>query len=225
VPIYGFDEDSAKRIGQTVRLVEGSRTGKREPGVGNARSGAAAGVRCMAGTIGSSSWGKDSYSTVTIYSGEPESESTAGTISAYNYISDIPAGDTDRWVAVSNNGYGWLLIESPVASDFFRMATFEGDWETDATAVVTFSGIYSAETATAVNYFCNIAGGDVGLCRNAENVWHLVSWEMGEVCTAQIIDVQVNLSTTDCAITRTLVTTEQRFLRLTYPYADCSTTP
>jgi len=225
MPIYGFDEASAKRIADTVRLVEGRRGPLREAN-GASTPRAAVGVRCMAGTIGSSSWEKDSYSTVTIYSGEPENESSAGTVSAYNYISDIPAADdSERWVAISNNGYGWLLIESPVASDFFRMATFEGDWEADSTAVVTFSGIHSAETATAVNYFCSIADGDVGLCRNSENIWHLVSWEMTEICTAQIIDVQVNLNTTDCAITRTLITTEQRFLRLTYPYADCSTTP
>jgi len=111
VPIYGFDEESAGRIGHTVRLVESSRTGKRELGVGNARSGAAAGVRCMLGAIGTAAWSKESSSTITVYSGEPGSEVTAGTVAAYNYFADISTStNTARWVSVSNNGYGWLLI-------------------------------------------------------------------------------------------------------------------
>lgn len=110
MPIYGFDADSAKRIGQTVRLVEGGKTPKHEVS-GPKAPRAAVGVRCMLGTISTAAWDKTTSATVTIFSGEPGSESSAETISAYNYFADIPtSANTARWVAVSNNGFGWLLI-------------------------------------------------------------------------------------------------------------------
>lgn len=112
MPIYGFDADSAKRIGQTVRLVEGGRTPKHEAS-GAKTPRAAVGVRCMLGTISTAAWGKGSSGTVTLYSGEPGSESSVETLTAYNYVSDIPESTTSgRYVALSNNGYGWVVIES-----------------------------------------------------------------------------------------------------------------
>jgi hypothetical protein len=110
VPIYGFDEESAKRIGETVRLVEGSRTGTR--GAGGPKTGrAAVGVRCMLGTMGTAAWSKTTAATVTLYSGEPGSEASVNTMTAYNYFADIgTSSNTARWVSVSNNGFGWLLI-------------------------------------------------------------------------------------------------------------------
>jgi len=108
--LYAFDEESAKRIGHTVRLVEGSLTGKRTPGAPpNPRGGS--GVRCMIGTISTAAWDKTTAATVTIYGGEPGSESSVETVSAHNYFADIStSANTARWVAVSNNGFGWLLI-------------------------------------------------------------------------------------------------------------------
>ena len=118
--------------------------------------------------------------------------------------------------------------QRPVAqggdSDIFRVAAFTGSWAVDTTKTIEFiDPVHSNATATAINYFCGIAGGEVGVAKNASNVWHLVSWEMQEVCTTRIIDIQVELNTTDCVITRTLVTATQKFLRLTFPFATCST--
>ena len=110
MPIYGFDEDSAKRIGQTVRLVEGKLVAPRSSSGSKGHRGSS-GVRCMLGTISTAAWSKESSSTITVYSGEPGSEVTAGTVAAYNYFADISTStNTARWVSVSNNGYGWLLI-------------------------------------------------------------------------------------------------------------------
>jgi len=67
----------------------------------------------MLGTIGTAAWGKGSSGTVTLFSGEPGSEASVETLSAYNYISDIAASTaTGRYVALSNNGYGWIVVES-----------------------------------------------------------------------------------------------------------------
>ena len=110
------------------------------------------------------------------------------------------------------------------AGDIFRMAAFTGTWSVDTAKTIQFTDpIYSGATATAFNYFCGIAGGDIGVARNASNVWHLISWEMQEVCTTRIIDVEVELNTANCEIYRTLVTSTQKFLRLTFPFATCST--
>jgi hypothetical protein len=46
---------------------------------------------------------------------------------------------------------------------------------------------------------------------------------MQEVCTTRVIDINVELNTANCEIYRTLVTATQKFLRLTYPFATCST--
>jgi hypothetical protein len=68
----------------------------------------------MLGTIGTAAWGAGSSGTVTLYSGQPGSEASAGTLTAYNYVADIPESTTSgRYVAISNNGYGWVVIESP----------------------------------------------------------------------------------------------------------------
>lgn len=109
MPIYGFDEESARRIAQSVRLSESARSeGRKSPGVSS--SGASVGVRCMVGKIGTSSWSKSYAAAVMIYSGEPGQEQTSGTVAAYNYFANIPSAGSDRWVAVSNNGFGWILI-------------------------------------------------------------------------------------------------------------------
>lgn len=106
----------------------------------------------------------------------------------------------------------------------FRVATFTTHWNVGQTAEITFANpIYSSATATAINLFCSIADGRVGVLQDETNVWHLVSWEMKEVCRTQVINVQVSLNTETCEITKTLATTTQKFLQLTYPFATCST--
>jgi hypothetical protein len=111
-----------------------------------------------------------------------------------------------------------------VVGDIFRTARFTGSWSVDSTATVEFTNsTFTPQTATAINLFCGIAGGDVGVAKDIENVWHLISWEMQEVCTTRIIDIELDLNTANCEIYRTLVTATQKFLRLTYPFATCST--
>jgi hypothetical protein len=111
-----------------------------------------------------------------------------------------------------------------VDGGIFRTATFEGSWSKDTTTTITFTNVtVTPQTATAHNIFCGIAGGDVGVCRDENLEWYLVSWEMDEICTTRVIDIQVELNTTNCEIYRTLVTSEQKFLRLTFPFATCST--
>jgi hypothetical protein len=110
------------------------------------------------------------------------------------------------------------------AGDIFRTARFTSAWSVDSTATVEFTNsTFTPQTATAINLFCGIAGGDVGVARDVEDVWHLISWEMQEVCTTRIIDIELDLNTANCEIYRTLVTAEQKFLRLTFPFATCST--
>ena len=111
-----------------------------------------------------------------------------------------------------------------VVGDIFRTARFTGSWSVDSTATVEFTNsTFTPQTATAINLFCGIAGGDVGVARDVEDVWHLISWEMQEVCTTRIIDIEIELNTANCEIYRTLVTATQKFLRLTFPFATCST--
>jgi hypothetical protein len=106
-----------------------------------------------------------------------------------------------------------------VVGDIFRTARFTGSWSVDSTATVEFTNsTFTPQTATAINLFCGIADGDVGVAKDIENVWHLISWEMQEVCTTRIIDIELDLNTANCEIYRTLVTATQKFLRLTYPF-------
>ena len=116
-------------------------------------------------------------------------------------------------------------IRPPTASgDVFRTARFTGSWSVDSTATIEFTNsTFTPQTATAINLFCGIADGDIGVAKDVENVWHLISWEMQEVCTTRIIDIEIELNTANCEIYRTLVTATQKFLRLTYPFATCST--
>ena len=46
MPLYGFDEESARRIGHAVRLVEGGKTPSRGAG-GQRQYVSGGGVRCM----------------------------------------------------------------------------------------------------------------------------------------------------------------------------------
>ena len=108
--VYGFDQASAQRIGDAIRRVEGRRVGSREV-LPSEVGRNAVGVRCMVGQISTAAWSKENSGTVTLYSGQPGSESSVETLSAYNYFADIPTStNTARWVAVSNNGFGWILL-------------------------------------------------------------------------------------------------------------------
>lgn len=109
MPTYGFSEGDAKRIGRVVRLVERGPERTRLGGPDNDRG--AAGVRMMVGRATTAAWNKGTTATVTIYAGAPGLEATAVTVVAYNYFADIgTAASTARWVGLSNNGFGWLVI-------------------------------------------------------------------------------------------------------------------
>jgi hypothetical protein len=63
-----------------------------------------------------------------------------------------------------------------VVGDIFRTARFTGSWSVDSTATVEFTNsTFTPQTATAINLFCGIADGDVGVAKDIENVWHLIS--------------------------------------------------
>jgi len=116
------------------------------------------------------------------------------------------------------------LRQAAGTKDIFRMARISAPWAFEDTATITFDNpIHSGATATAINYFCGIGGGRVGVCKDSTGVWHLVAWEMQEVCTTRLINMELQLNTANCAIIKTLVTATQKFLRLTYPFATCST--
>lgn len=108
---YGFSEGDAKRIGRVVKLVE---RGPEQTRLGGPANGMAApGVRIMIGKAPTAAWSKGAAATVTIYAGEPAAEASAATVSAHNYFANIGASTSTasaRWVALSNNGWGWCVI-------------------------------------------------------------------------------------------------------------------
>lgn len=219
--LFGFDEESAKRIGQTVRLVEGDRTRRANAGADIGRGGL--GVRCMLANIGTNAWSQNSSAVVNIYTGAPNTTYFAETVVAHNYTRDIAADQTsDGWVLVSNNGYGWLLQDA--ADDDFRIARNTEPWAVDSSAAIEFvNSRYSNATTTAYNNFCSIGvGGEVGVSLDVDGVWQLVSWETGEDCGTQVVDVIIYFDDETCAVSKTVVTATQKFLTLTYPYTTCS---
>lgn len=142
---YGFNEDDAKRIGRTVRLVE-RYPEKISLGMMGAE-GAAPGVRLLIGQLAASSWPTATTANITIYNGEAGNLATALTIAAYNHFVKFPADTacTNYWVALGHNGFQWQPVE------------FASDCETTTTTCVinltdvnmtTLPGY--AETATQV---------------------------------------------------------------------------
>jgi hypothetical protein len=109
MPVYGFSEDDAKRIGQAVRVVE--RSGPRLKTAGPDSERGAAGVRIMIGQVGTAAWSKASSAVITLYAGPPSATSrptaSVGTQVAHNIFAEIPSS---AYVAVSNNGFGWYVI-------------------------------------------------------------------------------------------------------------------
>jgi hypothetical protein len=106
--------------------------------------------------------------------------------------------------------------------DIFRMARISAPWAFEDTTTITFDNpIHSGATATAINYFCSIGGGRVGVCKDSTGVWHLVAWEMESVCDIKLEDISFALDTASCAITKTLHTATVQYLTLTFPYSTC----
>ena len=116
MPTYGFNETDVKRIGRAVRHVE---RGPQKVHLGGPNaSGAAPGVRMMVGKTDGDAWNKGNDKTITIFTGTPGSEVSALTAKAYNYFANIGTSDnTARWVGVSNNGWGWVLIAAECDTD------------------------------------------------------------------------------------------------------------
>ncbi len=123
--VFGFGADDIKRIGSAVRIVERGPTMQVQPQMDSAS------VRqfpIFLGTAGSAAWTKQTSKTVTIYSGTPHTvtglpPSSAMTLTAFNLFADISVKIaktttanttlfTARWVAVSNNGWGWYCISA-----------------------------------------------------------------------------------------------------------------
>lgn len=108
---YGFNEDDAKRIGRTVRLVERFPE-KISLGMMGAE-GAAPGVRLLIGQLAASSWPTATTANITIHNGEVGSVATALTLVAYNHYVKFPANSacSNYWVALGHNGFQWQPIE------------------------------------------------------------------------------------------------------------------
>lgn len=136
-------------------------------------------------------------------------------------VRNVEAGDKKGNALTFGNRY---RPPAGATGDIFRTARFTGSWAVDSTNTIEFTNAtFTPQTATAKNLFCGISDGDIGVAKDIEGVWHLISWEMQEVCTTRIIDIEIELNTANCEIYRTLVTATQKFLRLTYPFATCST--
>ena len=114
---YGFDEQSVKRIGKTVRLSE--KFPQKVTLGGPDRSGANPGVRIMLAERNTTAeWTKGTTNTVTVYGGPPGGNgrptNAAGTVTCWNILATIDANPTAttaaRWVQVSNNGFAWYAI-------------------------------------------------------------------------------------------------------------------
>lgn len=109
MPVYGFSEEDAKRIGHVVKVVE--RSGPRLKTSGPDSERGAAGVRIMIGKVGSAAWAKNSSAVITLYAGPPSTASlptnSVGTQVAHNIFAEIPSS---AYVAISNNGFGWYVI-------------------------------------------------------------------------------------------------------------------
>ena len=114
--VFGFRADDVKRIGSAVRIVERGQTMQAQPQMDSAS------VRqfpIMLGTAGSAAWTKQTSKTVTIFSGTPDAvtglpPTSAITLKVYNIFCNFQSHTSivTRWVAVSNNGWGWYLVES-----------------------------------------------------------------------------------------------------------------
>lgn len=137
-----------------------------------------------------------------------------------NVVRTVEQGDRDGTPLT----FGPRIRPNAAVSGLFRTATFAGPWAKDSTTTIQFTDItVTPQTATAVNKFCGITDGDIGVCKHDNGKWYLVSWEMDEVCTTRLINMTLQLNTANCAIEKTLVTSEFRFMKLTYPFATCST--
>lgn len=108
--VFGFSADDAKRIGEVVREVEGTRSGRLK---GAPSGGANPGVRIMLGKRSTLSWGKGGVSAVvTAYAGAHPAAQAVGTMVAWNYFVELSTAPTasSNWVGLSNNGFGWIVI-------------------------------------------------------------------------------------------------------------------
>jgi hypothetical protein len=109
VATYGFGEGDAKRIGQTVRLTE-KFPNKISLGM-HGDQGAAPGVRMMVGTINNQVWDKGDSKSVLLFGGPPGNLASVETALVHNYFANIGTSlSTARYVGISNNGFGWILI-------------------------------------------------------------------------------------------------------------------
>lgn len=109
---YGFSEGDAKRIGKVVRLVERGPDKVRLGGPVN--NGPSVGVRLLFGQHNGSSWATGSTAVVTVYNGDPGEVASAITVVAYNHYIQFSSDTncTNRWVALGNNGFGWVPVDS-----------------------------------------------------------------------------------------------------------------
>lgn len=66
----------------------------------------------MLGKRSTGVWVKQGEQAVTLFSGQHIATASVGTVKAYNYFAELPTLSTSLqgWVALSNNGFGWVVI-------------------------------------------------------------------------------------------------------------------
>ena len=206
---FGFNENDAKRIGKVVRLVERSPD---KPSLGGPDyGGRSPGVRLLIAKHESTTgWDKETTAVVTVYNGDPIG--SAVTVVARNQFLTFSENgpNEDRWVALSNNGFGWCAISQSEPS--IRIGVFEGSWSIDSTNVVTFNADNSTHSLVAVNHLFTIGDacsaqtcyvGKLTSPNSAEANWHLLNVQHHETAVV----VSVTLTTAALEFTRRLVWT------------------
>jgi hypothetical protein len=109
MPVYGFSEDDAKRIGHAVKVVERSGPTLKTSGVENAAG--AAGVRLTIARVGTA-FTANATATVTMHKGFPGSVASALTMVGWNQFLQLSTHTavTNPYVAFGHNGNGWIAV-------------------------------------------------------------------------------------------------------------------
>lgn len=114
MPVYGFNESDARRIGRVIKNAEGGRVGMIDTG-SDANGRASPGVRLMLAKHEGSNWATGSTAVVTIYNGDvPGTVASAATMVAYNHYIKFSSDTncTARWVALGHNGFAWHPVDA-----------------------------------------------------------------------------------------------------------------
>jgi len=166
-----FTHDAAKAIADTVRTVQsGDRKQRGIRGSGSAYASS----HYLSKTT--EAWAKGSSQTLTIYVGDPgsESASTGNTVTAWNKHDDVAS---DEWVLLARANATFYLVGG--AGSSVKRGTFTGAWGKDSTATVS-DATAAGVTYSAKNYLTSVSGSGSHDCIIARvgSEWVLVSFDL-----------------------------------------------